>query len=289
MALYTITDNNNTKTAGSFSEAVEIIQGWYEDFASWSTGSATAEQNEVVEDAIDSVDEPEFGDSLQAYASSICEAIAKAYGGKAFAGHGNYSVSAADQMGLTLLVKEASAHIDDGVYFLHPEGSDWIALRFRNQKIVGQSCGADLGTHNAANDDWSEIEPSDSDEECESDEIASTIIRKYAAYWGRDIREDCISVSAWKDRKSIEIEITFHDSNPASNSGSVFSSITIEVDSWNEAEAAVQAELLSQSAGLAADMGHSVGDTIWATWQDEDGCYREIQHTLTASDLGVQV
>lgn len=95
-----------------------------------------------------------------------------------------------------------------------------------------------------------------------------------------------LTVEAETEDEAIEVEITFHDSNPNASSGSEFASLVVEIASWDEVEDTVRGELLAQAAVLDADMGYSVGDTIWATWEDEHGCNQEICHSLTAEDLG---
>ena len=205
--MYTIKDSNNSESATSFAGASQIIQDWYQDYAEWATGTATPEEHQKVRDAIDSVDLPEFGGDLQAYADNICAAIAEACGGKDFHGHGNYSVSAADQMGLGLMVESANAEIEGGLYFIQPEGSDWIAIRIIGNEIAGMTCGADLQTHNAANDMWAEIEPSDDDETVDGDE-AETIVRKYAVLIGQDIDSACVVLS-----KPVEDEDNVYEGN----------------------------------------------------------------------------
>lgn len=192
--MYTIKDRSSRVTVSSFADALHNISEWYQDYASWATGTATHEENQIFRDAIDSVDQPEFGGDLQDYADKICQAIATAFGGKDFHGHGNYSVSAADQMGLSLTVEAASEEIADGVYFLQPDGSDWVAVRMSGNKIVDITSGADAATHNAARDSWAGVEPSDDDNEIEGNE-ASTIVRLYAARIGLDIDADLVVVS----------------------------------------------------------------------------------------------
>ncbi len=70
-------------------------------------------------------------------------------------------------MGLSLTVEAASEEISDGVYFLYPYGSDWVAVRMSGNKIIDMTSGADLATHNAARDSWAGFEPSDNDNEIE--------------------------------------------------------------------------------------------------------------------------
>lgn len=194
MALYTINDTNNTQSADSYAEAVEIISNWYVDWASWATGESTPEEDEIVSAAIGSVDEPELGDSLQDYADAICTAIAEAAGGRDFFGHGNYCVRAADQMGLSLEVKPASAEVEDGVYFIHPDGCCWDAIRVCKNKIIAIAHESDANTHAVAGDDWSGVVPSDTDEIVEGDD-AATLIRLYTEQIGRNCHYYSVSVS----------------------------------------------------------------------------------------------
>ena len=105
---YKITDGNATENADDFNEAIEIIAEWYEDLDSWADGNYDSDRHEAIREAIDSVAQPEDGglDELENYAGSICTAIAEKLGGKAFYGHGNYTVSAASQAGINLTVTE---------------------------------------------------------------------------------------------------------------------------------------------------------------------------------------
>ena len=67
--------------------------------------------------------------------------------------------------------------IPDGVYFLHPEGSSWIAAEFRKGKCVDTTEASNAGTHEAANDDWSGCVPSDDDREV-SIAVSTEIVRE---------------------------------------------------------------------------------------------------------------
>ena len=106
--MYQISDNQLTITADTFADAVVEIAEWYADYPEWATGHATQTELDLVASAIESVDPPVDGDAsdLQAYADDICHAIANAYDTPDWYGHGRYSVSAADQMGLSLTVEE---------------------------------------------------------------------------------------------------------------------------------------------------------------------------------------
>jgi len=53
----------------------------------------------------------------------------------------------------------------DGIYFLHPEGSGWIAARFKDGQLVDTAEQFDAETHRAANDRWAGCVPSEDDTE----------------------------------------------------------------------------------------------------------------------------
>lgn len=53
--------------------------------------------------------------------------------------------------------------ITDGVYFLHPEGSGWIAAEFCGGKMIDRTEESNASTHDVANDSWSGVVPSDDD------------------------------------------------------------------------------------------------------------------------------
>lgn len=106
--MYQISDNQLTIITESFDDAVMEIAEWYADYPNWATGSASQKELDMVASAIYSIDPPVYGDAsdLQAYADDICHAIAMAYETPDWYGHGQYQVSAADQMGLSLTVEE---------------------------------------------------------------------------------------------------------------------------------------------------------------------------------------
>lgn len=66
--------------------------------------------------------------------------------------------------------------IPNGIYFLHPDGSAWLAARYRGRLIdwTEEACAE---THAAARDSWAGIVPSDEDEEIDPD-VAMAIIRE---------------------------------------------------------------------------------------------------------------
>lgn len=53
--------------------------------------------------------------------------------------------------------------ISDGLYFLHSEGGCWVGARFRGGKLRGVTSEDVQATHDAANDSWSGVAPSDDD------------------------------------------------------------------------------------------------------------------------------
>ena len=55
---------------------------------------------------------------------------------------------------------EAITRIEDGIYFLHPDGCGWIAVEFRGGERVGRTDQYQAGTHAAAGDRWDGVVPS---------------------------------------------------------------------------------------------------------------------------------
>ncbi len=49
--------------------------------------------------------------------------------------------------------------IEDGVYFLHPDGSGWEAVKFQDGQLLAATEESMATTHRAANDWWAGIEP----------------------------------------------------------------------------------------------------------------------------------
>lgn len=105
---FTVADPNSSDDLEDFPSAVERIAEWFEDADQWATGDGDAEMHRAIRKAIDLVEQPQDGgiEELEAFAVQICDAVAKAMGGKDFHGHGNYSVSAADRIGIRLTVTE---------------------------------------------------------------------------------------------------------------------------------------------------------------------------------------
>lgn len=81
--------------------------------------------------------------------------------------------------------------IQDGIYFLHPEGSCWIAAQFRCGRMVDQTEEANADTHWAAKDRWSGVIPRDDHAECDQDESAA-IVREVM---GEDVDADMVIVT----------------------------------------------------------------------------------------------
>jgi hypothetical protein len=71
----------------------------------------------------------------------------------------------------------STTKIANGVYFLHPDGSAWIAAQFAGGKCVGMAYESDAGTHQAANDSWGGVVPSADDNDV-GIEQAEAIIRE---------------------------------------------------------------------------------------------------------------
>lgn len=109
MTTYTVQDSGSSDSNLSYDEAMERIAEWYEDVDTWHTGSGDDDLHDDVAKAIASVERPDESGGLadlQDYADSIREAVAEAMGSRAFAGHGNYYVSAAAEGGFDLRVDE---------------------------------------------------------------------------------------------------------------------------------------------------------------------------------------
>lgn len=95
-----LTDGNAIKTVNDYIEAEEVVSEWYE-FISDDERYEGIEMPSFNPDGKDICD----CDDLNALISEWEEAIAEACGKVAFHGHGNYSVSAASEMGLHLHAK----------------------------------------------------------------------------------------------------------------------------------------------------------------------------------------
>ena len=93
---YKITDGNAIKTAATLAEAADIAAEWYGFLA----------DDGKVETVPDADLDASTLDSLNTSIGRWEARIAEAAGEKDFAGHGNYHVSAADRMGLRLVVRE---------------------------------------------------------------------------------------------------------------------------------------------------------------------------------------
>jgi len=81
--------------------------------------------------------------------------------------------------------------ITDGTYFLHPDGSGWIAVQFRAGKVHDRTAESNAATHNAARDSWAGIVPSDDDAEIH-EPLASAIV---AAVLGDEVDPYCVIVT----------------------------------------------------------------------------------------------
>ena len=86
---------------------------------------------------------------------------------------------------------QVATKVEDGIYFVHPDGCCWIAAEFRNNRCVGTTQESDLGTHNAAGDDWADVEPSETDVVIEGD-MAVAIVHRVI---GEGVDLGCVTVS----------------------------------------------------------------------------------------------
>lgn len=95
---YYLSDGNANQTAETLADAVRIAADWY-DFLL---------DGDYELDTVPSMDKDGITDihSLNRAIGRWENAIAEACGKKAFHGHGNYSVSAASEMGLNLVARE---------------------------------------------------------------------------------------------------------------------------------------------------------------------------------------
>lgn len=109
MTTYTVRDANSSDSGLTYDEAIDRIAEWYEDCDQWADGTRDDVLHAAIADAIAGVDCPAAGGGLAAledYVGGIRQAVAEACGSEAWAGHGNYYVSAADQGGYDLSVEE---------------------------------------------------------------------------------------------------------------------------------------------------------------------------------------
>lgn len=80
--------------------------------------------------------------------------------------------------------------INDGIYFLHPEGSCWIGAEYRDGCCVGRIEESNASTHSAAGDRYAGVVPSESDQDVDL-LIAEAIVRDVM---GDDIDPYCVIV-----------------------------------------------------------------------------------------------
>lgn len=76
-----------------------------------------------------------------------------------------------------LLCMREQPTIEDGWYFIHPCGSNWIAVAYRKGKYVDRVEECSMGTHVAARDEYAGLWPSDDDREVPT-EIGDAIVRE---------------------------------------------------------------------------------------------------------------
>lgn len=80
----------------------------------------------------------------------------------------------------------------DGLYFLHPEGSAWIAVIIKNSELHSVTHESNADMHAAANDSWAGITPQDSDVEVDDVDECKEIIHEVM---GEDVNVEMVVVS----------------------------------------------------------------------------------------------
>lgn len=75
----------------------------------------------------------------------------------------------------------AKLEIADGIYFIHPAGCDWEAVRMHSGKIVGHTEASLAQDHELARDRWGGITPGDRDEAVPP-EVAEAVVRAWRDY-----------------------------------------------------------------------------------------------------------
>ena len=81
--------------------------------------------------------------------------------------------------------------MNNGVYFLFPEGSAWVAAEFRDGELTATANEAEAGTHTAARDSWADVVPQESDKELDTED-ADEIVR---AVFGEDVNVEMYVVT----------------------------------------------------------------------------------------------
>jgi len=106
--------------------------------------------------------------------------------------------------------------INDGTYFLHPEGSGWIGAEYRNGRYVGRIEESNAATHAAANDHYAGTVPSESDQDVDV-ATAEAIIRDVM---GEDTCADMVVVLMAAEKgmsdatikiDGVDVELTWRD------------------------------------------------------------------------------
>jgi hypothetical protein len=149
-------------------------------------------------------------------------------------------------------MNDTSRQIEDGIYFLQPEGSAWIAAKYTDGKLVGNAYEADQSTHQTSRDEWANVYPRDTDEEVDTDE-ATVIVRQVM---GENTHVDMVVVS-----KMVDTTVTLRVWDDGCSE-------TIECEAGDDYEA------LAQEAWDGADYGE--GDyCVTVSWEatDADGDY----------------
>lgn len=87
--------------------------------------------------------------------------------------------------------KTVAGTICDGTYFLHPDGSAWVAAVYRGGDWVATVHEATAEMHAAAGDDLAGIVPDETDEPV----VGAVCDRIVAEVFGDDTDRECVSVS----------------------------------------------------------------------------------------------
>lgn len=149
-ATYIVKDQGSSDANLSFDEAVERIADWYESVDEWSDGKGDAAMRDAVANAISVVEQPTNGDidDLRSFVEEIRAAVAGVLGGKEFHGHGNYSVSAADGVGLGLAVEEQpgfDCEVEEvHEYYISTDSGSWIESEYCSDVAEALSMDSDV-------------------------------------------------------------------------------------------------------------------------------------------------
>lgn len=73
-------------------------------------------------------------------------------------------------------MQDSTTIITDGIYFIHPEGCGWVAVKYRGGRIVSRTEESIAATHAAAGDKWAGVTPSDDNREIEDEQLHAKIV-----------------------------------------------------------------------------------------------------------------